>query len=631
MPLPLLVLFFVHGLVGVFPDTALTDWLIYEIDMPVATQATFYAVIFIPYSLKPIYGWISERLPICGRRRRPYVVLTSLVSAGAYLLLATVVKTVATAFAGNVLRTTANSFTELMLGALLVDTAGKNFANAGAIQALASGVRSLSSIVGLLLGLPLYDCASSSHSTSRARLVIGLTSIGSVLTAITAYWLHDPPVKPSHTTWFRSSSARLRAPHLDSSRAQAPWPGLVNPGDNSATQPALRMSSHLDQSAATCSYEPDSSDNADHGDADDGTETAGLLSASLSVSRSAALVDVQGVRVWASDDDNDDGDDDDGGSGDDDDDNGDHDFHSSTASSSQTDTSSGSGESAGGLGLAPAAPETFPIVELSIPAFLLLLTWVSVQTMLSNRNWWLMFAGVVVVDAALLGTIVAVKGTALFRRPRHGWLRAMRAVWPAVLLFLINAAPDAGNVLTNYYYHVWATCDMQHLSLISSASRVAASLVFFFAFNGYRGRRLLVLLAVSIAASSAINLMHLPITNRADSFNPSHWVLPYAYGCACVTSFANQLAFLPALVLATQSTALDKAGIMYAIYLSFIDIGDSANEWIMAPIVRSLGITSSNFSRLSTLLYIDAGCHIAVILFIPLVWFSMPPARKCTK
>lgn len=39
-----------------------------------------------------------------------------------------------------------------------------------------------------------------------------------------------------------------------------------------------------------------------------------------------------------------------------------------------------------------------------------------------------------------------------------------------------------------------------------------------------------------------------------------------------------------------------RRGIYYAIFLSFLDIGDSVSDWITAPIVQYLGLTWDNFS-----------------------------------
>ena len=93
--------------------------------------------------------------------------------------------------------------------------------------------------------------------------------------------------------------------------------------------------------------------------------------------------------------------------------------------------------------------------------------------------------------------------------------------------------------------------------------------------------------------------------------------------CVCclrrfVGQLCSELATVSLLVFATQmvpggSTATSMSssspevearnrGIYYAVFLSFLDIGDSVSDWITAPIVQFLGLTWDNFSSVRILL-----------------------------
>jgi len=45
------------------------------------------SVIHIPWSLKILYGLISDNVPLCGRRRKPYLVIMGIIQWFALLLI----------------------------------------------------------------------------------------------------------------------------------------------------------------------------------------------------------------------------------------------------------------------------------------------------------------------------------------------------------------------------------------------------------------------------------------------------------------------------------------------------------------------------------------------------------------
>lgn len=61
---------------------------------------------------------------------------------------------------------------------------------------------------------------------------------------------------------------------------------------------------------------------------------------------------------------------------------------------------------------------------------------------------------------------------------------------------------------------------------------------------------------------------------------------------------------------------------MYAVYLSFLDIGDSVGGWITAPVASSLGITASDLSNVGKLVIIGAGSSAVALLTTPLLYMA---------
>ncbi len=166
VPPAILFMYFSNAIAESLPLTALTAWQIGKVGMSTETLANYDAFIFLPYFLKPVWAWVSDRFPIAGLRRKPYVMLASVGAATMYLVTGAFVTTLAGAFAASFARTTCECFVELMIGVTFVDHIHKRRgADASSMQALATGVRWAGTIVATLATLAIYPC-----HTSRVRL-----------------------------------------------------------------------------------------------------------------------------------------------------------------------------------------------------------------------------------------------------------------------------------------------------------------------------------------------------------------------------------------------------------------------------------------------------------------------------
>jgi hypothetical protein len=171
MPILLLAMYFIIAWTQAFPDTAYNVWLNQVLKMPLSTQSDFYAFVFLPTMLKPVFGYLSDRYPICGSHRRSYIIICSFGSSAMYFITALLVESVPLAFAVTFLRAAFTSFAELMLGALLVEVVHKDPANAGSIQSLAITVRSLGSMSALVCGLAFYTCESTATPAAAKGII----------------------------------------------------------------------------------------------------------------------------------------------------------------------------------------------------------------------------------------------------------------------------------------------------------------------------------------------------------------------------------------------------------------------------------------------------------------------------
>ena len=71
-------------------------------------------------------------------------------------------------------------------------------------------------------------------------------------------------------------------------------------------------------------------------------------------------------------------------------------------------------------------------------------------------------------------------------------------------------------------------------------------------------------------------------------------------------------------MLATESSPRQGRVLAYAMYLSFIDSGNAASDWITAPIVKHFGITLTDYSGLRPLIMVSVACSVGVLMLLPI-------------
>jgi len=116
----------------------------------VSQIATFSFVIGLPWALKLLYGAFSDAVPIQGLRRKPYLILASVLSLGCWIGISF---TPSSAFLLYALALTSNlgfAVTDVVTDALIVENSREDTAQL--YQSLAWGFRSFGAIVGGVLG-----------------------------------------------------------------------------------------------------------------------------------------------------------------------------------------------------------------------------------------------------------------------------------------------------------------------------------------------------------------------------------------------------------------------------------------------------------------------------------------------
>ena len=83
--------YFIAGATGL-ASVATTFYFKDDLGLSPAQVAVLGSIAIIPWSIKPIYGFLSDRQPIFGYRRKPYLFLSGLIGAGGDFSMATSVK-----------------------------------------------------------------------------------------------------------------------------------------------------------------------------------------------------------------------------------------------------------------------------------------------------------------------------------------------------------------------------------------------------------------------------------------------------------------------------------------------------------------------------------------------------------
>lgn len=144
--------------------------------------AVFSSVVGTPWILKLLYGAISDGVPIAGRRRKPYVMLASLLSAASWLVLSMAPSEKFFLFGLAILGNVGFAMTDVVTDAVIVEKS--SLSTTSFYQSLAWGFRSLGAILGGLLGGWLAQ-------NFPYRLTLGLCSILPLITFVTACFIQE--------------------------------------------------------------------------------------------------------------------------------------------------------------------------------------------------------------------------------------------------------------------------------------------------------------------------------------------------------------------------------------------------------------------------------------------------------
>ena len=138
--LAILTVYFVQGILGL-ARLAVSFFLKDDLGLTPAEVGAMMGIAALPWVIKPVFGLISDGLPILGYRRRPYLILSGILGCLSWVALATVVSTGWAATVAILFTSLSVAISDVIVDSLVVERARKeSLSQAGSLQSLTWGV-----------------------------------------------------------------------------------------------------------------------------------------------------------------------------------------------------------------------------------------------------------------------------------------------------------------------------------------------------------------------------------------------------------------------------------------------------------------------------------------------------------
>jgi folate/biopterin transporter len=184
----ILVVYFVQGILGL-ARLATSFFLKDELGLSPAEVAAMMGVVSLPWVIKPVFGFLSDSLPIFGYRRRSYLIISSILGCGAWAAMGTVVHSAVSATITITLCSLAIAVSDVIVDSIVVERIrDESQADTGSLQALCWATTALGGLVTAYLSGFLLE-----HLSIRSIFLI--TASFPLLVLITATLIEDARVQ----------------------------------------------------------------------------------------------------------------------------------------------------------------------------------------------------------------------------------------------------------------------------------------------------------------------------------------------------------------------------------------------------------------------------------------------------
>jgi folate/biopterin transporter len=143
----ILLVYFVQGILGL-ARLAVSFFLKDELGLSPAQVSALLGIVALPWMIKPLFGFISDGLPLFGYRRRPYLILSGLLGTAAWVALATTVHSAWAATLVIALSSLSVAVSDVIVDSLVVERArGESLSDAGGLQSICWGASAVGGLI----------------------------------------------------------------------------------------------------------------------------------------------------------------------------------------------------------------------------------------------------------------------------------------------------------------------------------------------------------------------------------------------------------------------------------------------------------------------------------------------------
>ncbi|NET08724.1 MAG: folate/biopterin family MFS transporter [Symploca sp. SIO2B6] len=143
----ILLVYFVQGILGL-ASLAVSFFLKDDLGLSPTEVAALTGVGLFPWMIKPLFGLLSDNVPILGYRRRPYLILAGVAGSLVWVAMATIVTTPWAVTVAIVCNALAIALSDVIVDSLVVERARRESqAAAGSLQSLCWGTSAFGSLI----------------------------------------------------------------------------------------------------------------------------------------------------------------------------------------------------------------------------------------------------------------------------------------------------------------------------------------------------------------------------------------------------------------------------------------------------------------------------------------------------
>ncbi|CAH2059835.1 unnamed protein product [Thlaspi arvense] len=181
------MVYFVQGVLGL-ARLAVSFYLKDDLHLDPAETAVIMGLSSLPWLVKPLYGFISDSVPLFGYRRRSYLVLSGLLGAFSWSLMAGFVDSKYSAASCILLGSLSVAFSDVVVDSMVVERArGESQSVSGSLQSLCWGSSAFGGIVSSYFSGSLVE-------SYGVRFVFGVTALLPLITSAVAVLVNEQRV-----------------------------------------------------------------------------------------------------------------------------------------------------------------------------------------------------------------------------------------------------------------------------------------------------------------------------------------------------------------------------------------------------------------------------------------------------